>query len=292
MLLITVTTLNLDPARCAVTSPGSSAHPANMARTPAFLAVVGLLLVTGGSGYPSRMAVVTSTRRNSMCMGWGLIRQPSSCRPPGPGDYECQTCINWSHIACTPHADAYHSHSHPLAPQTHRHTATAGASATRELLCSGEVAFGGHKAVALPGQKLVMGSVQVNNRGKQPVALQTANFKLTGPTGNPLEGGLRCPGLNIPAGGSLQVWWGCMCVCICQAVPGFLEADMAVLCAHRETQPQLSSRPTCVRSVLCESTQLLRLLRAGCMLHACAGARLELNTAAVAPASLPLACPV
>jgi hypothetical protein len=31
----------------------------------------------------------------------------------------------------------------------------------RQLLCSGEIAFGGHQALALPGQKLVMGNVQV-----------------------------------------------------------------------------------------------------------------------------------
>jgi len=74
----------------------------------------------------------------------------------------------------------------------------------RQLLCFGDVSIGGHKALSLPGQKLVMGNVQLKNGGGKPIALQQANFKLSG-LGGPIDGGLKCPGLTIPAGGSLQV---------------------------------------------------------------------------------------
>lgn len=77
----------------------------------------------------------------------------------------------------------------------------------RQLLCFGDVSIGGHKALSLPGQKLVMGNVQLKNGGGKPIALQQANFKLSG-LGGPIDGGLKCPGLTIPAGGSLQVRCG------------------------------------------------------------------------------------
>lgn len=80
----------------------------------------------------------------------------------------------------------------------------AGCQAERQLQCSGDLGLGGHKVLALPRHNLVLGHVQLQNRGPRPLPLNKAGFKLSG-MGGPIDGDLRCPGLNIPAGGSLQV---------------------------------------------------------------------------------------
>jgi len=80
----------------------------------------------------------------------------------------------------------------------------SGCQAQRQLLCFGDVSIGGHKVLSLPGQRLVMGNVQLQNRGAKPLPLSKAGFKLSG-LGGPIDGDLKCPGLQIPAGGSLQV---------------------------------------------------------------------------------------
>jgi hypothetical protein len=66
------------------------------------------------------------------------------------------------------------------------------------------VGIGNAQAVALPGQNLIMGQVQLRNNGPNPFAFQSCGVKLAGPSG-PLDCNLRCPQTFVPAGGSLQV---------------------------------------------------------------------------------------
>lgn len=91
---------------------------------------------------------------------------------------------------------------------------TTGCHAQRQLLCAGDLGLGGHSALALPGQRLIMGHVQLQNRGSRPLPINRAGFKLSG-MGGPLDGDLRCPGLNIPAGGSIRVSTA-FCTCVAQ----------------------------------------------------------------------------
>lgn len=76
--------------------------------------------------------------------------------------------------------------------------------AQRTLQCASDFGLGGHKVIALPGQRLVMGHVNLLNRGASPLYFNKAGYQLFG-AGGPIGGDLRCPSMQIPAGGNLQV---------------------------------------------------------------------------------------
>lgn len=63
------------------------------------------------------------------------------------------------------------------------------------------------KALSLPVNGLIMGQVQIHNRGYQPFEFETPGFRLSGVAGN-MDGMMKCPQQEVPAGGSLQVWTG------------------------------------------------------------------------------------
>ncbi|KAF6253632.1 hypothetical protein COO60DRAFT_403293 [Scenedesmus sp. NREL 46B-D3] len=71
--------------------------------------------------------------------------------------------------------------------------------------CPDGISFGDYKAFQIPQHDLIAGSIQVYNRGRNPLNLRATGFHLR-PTKrnlNKIKGGMRCPKQVIPAGGSL-----------------------------------------------------------------------------------------
>lgn len=63
------------------------------------------------------------------------------------------------------------------------------------------------KALSLPVNGLIMGQVQIHNRGYEPFEFETPGFRLSGVAGN-MDGMMKCPQQEVPAGGSMQVRGG------------------------------------------------------------------------------------
>lgn len=150
-----------------------------------------------------------------------------------------------SHTA-TNHAPHPNSHSLTHVPRR-LCPALAGCQAERQLKCSGgDFGLGGHKVIALPRHNLIMGHVQLQNRGPRPLPLSNPGFKLLG-MGGPIDGGLRCPGQNIPAGGSLSVSLqhtpNTACCCCCQLLRGFAAPSLqaSTCCTSTPSQTRVTA---------------------------------------------------
>jgi hypothetical protein len=60
-----------------------------------------------------------------------------------------------------------------------------------------------YKALEVP-QGVIMGQVQIHNRGFEPFVFRTPGFRLNGAAGY-MDSAMKCPDNQIPAGGSMQV---------------------------------------------------------------------------------------
>lgn len=65
-----------------------------------------------------------------------------------------------------------------------------------------------YKALEVP-HGVIMGQVQIHNRGFEPFEFRTPGFRLTG-SGGYMDSAMKCPDNQIPAGGVMQVSGGIM----------------------------------------------------------------------------------